>query len=292
MEEFFKHLEPTSVQITEASISHSAMRAYLKSNLSVVADFLTGSYRRSTMLRQSRDIDLLLILDTKYFNGYPGFVGYGKQANGPANLLDRVKRLLKDKYQETDIGRDGQAVRVEFRHVHIDVVPAFALTGGGYYIPSAPNNQWIITNPKAHIDAISKINASTNIKGKFVPMVKGIKYWNYSHQYGIRGFFLEMMARSIFTTTTASSYAEAFHRFFDWGTFYLDNNFLIEDPGTTANLMATFYPTPGARLLLRERLKHARDLADTAITANAQGDNKAAIAEWKKLFGTEFPTYG
>jgi tRNA nucleotidyltransferase (CCA-adding enzyme) len=133
---FLSAIQPTTNQIAETSTSHQVIRDYLRGELTVISDYLTGSYARNTMLRQSRDVDVFLVLDISYFTGNYISRGYRDQANGPANLLYRIRELLRRRYQNTNISRDGQAVRVDFSHVHIDVVPAFVnVFGSGYLIP-------------------------------------------------------------------------------------------------------------------------------------------------------------
>jgi hypothetical protein len=292
MQTFLGAIEPTSNQVSEASTSHTALRTYLRGQLTVVDDFLTGSYRRNTMIRQSRDIDLFLVLDAGYFNGTWSNPGYKDQATGPANLLDRIKRLLQAKYSNSDISRDGQAVTVGFSHIHIDVVPAFALIGGGYYIPDSPTNSWLQSNPAKHTEAISETNRRTGIDGRLVPLAKMIKYWNFGRSYGMKGFFLEMWARDIFQYWSLPSYAAGMHTFFDTGISYIDNNYTVTDPSSGANLMTTYLASESRRTNTRGRLVVGRNLAAKAIEANNRGDNAAAIVAWKSLFGDAFPIYG
>ena len=81
------------------------------------------------------DVDIFVVLDPQY---------YSSDQNGPANLLDRVKRVLKKSYAETtDISRNGQAVTIKFSDFCVDVVPAFYRTGGGYLIPDSVLKRWI-----------------------------------------------------------------------------------------------------------------------------------------------------
>lgn len=292
MDAFLANIQPTSNQISEASTSHNALRKYLRESLTVSTDFLTGSYSRNTMIRQSRDIDLFLVLDSSYYSGRTGWIGYRDRANGPANLLDYLKQLLQKKYTSTEIGRDGQAVRVEFSHVHIDVVPAFKLTSGGYYIPNTPTNSWLTSDPGKHNDAITTGNQNGKIRGRLVPLAKMVKYWNHSHNYGRKGFFLEMLARDIFQYWSASSYADAVYTYFSTGLDYITKSYAVTDPGTGKDLMGEYMLTQTRKDSAISNFTTARDLAVAAINANNSGDNKTAIEKWQRLFGAEFPRYG
>lgn len=293
MSEFLSAIEPTTYQTAETSVSHLALRAYLRSELTVVSDFLTGSYARDTMLRQSRDVDVFLVLDINYYTGSYESPAYRDQATGPANLLDRIRRLLLNRYPNSTVSRDGQAVRVEFAHVHIDVVPAFVdLYSDGYLIPDSRSNSWLRSNPLKHSTAVSEFNARPQVGYRFVPISKMVKYWNYSHSYEMRGFFLEMWARDIYQFWSMDSHADGLHTFFDRAVYYLDAGYMVSDPAGYGDLMQQFLPTAEKRAEARWRLDSAREYARIAIDANGLGSNQLGISAWKSLFGTAFPAYG
>ncbi len=69
MSNFLADIQPTSSQTSDISTSHTALRAYLRSQLQVETDFLTGSYVRDMMIRQSRDVDMFIVLDSSYWSG-------------------------------------------------------------------------------------------------------------------------------------------------------------------------------------------------------------------------------
>jgi hypothetical protein len=282
-------IQPTSNQRDSIASSHANLRQYLRGQFSVDADFLTGSYVRNTMVRQSRDCDMFIVLNPSYWHGTRLAPGYGSQEKGPANLLDRIKRSLQAKFQQTEISRDGQAVRVEFQHIHMDVVPAFA-TDSGYVIPDTPTNSWLQSNPRKHAEAIS---ATNNKHGcRLIPLVKMLKSWNVSQGYDMKGFFLEMWARDMFEIWDLPSHAEGIRTFFTTGVSYIDKHWNVKDPGSSVDLMQAYMRTESRRTTGRARFVAAADLADRAIQANQRGDNASAIGYWKRLFGDAFPSYG
>jgi hypothetical protein len=300
MQQFLSAIQPTTNQVREASTSHTALRDYLRGELAIVEDFLTGSYKRNTMIRQSRDVDLFLVLHDDYWNGYwssgnwydrKWIPGYKDQVSGPANLLDRVRRLLKARYPRSDISRDGQAVAVQFDHIHIDVVPAFT-SGIGYIIPNTSGNNWLQSNPKQHVAEVSETNARSDVSGRLVPVAKMIKHWNYAHDYGMRGFFLEMWMRDIFSYAALPDHAHGLYSFFNSAINWLDKGLTVPDPSTGTDLMQVFLKTNSQRTTARSRFVLGLNLAVQAIDANDAGDNATAIANWKRLFGPAFPAYG
>src|SRR5262245_31729118 len=101
MNQFLGALNPTLEQVEEISISQTGLREFLYGRFMVDRDFLAGSYRRSTMVRQSRDVDVFLALNNTYLNGTYAQPGYRYQERGPANLLNRVRAHLQERYGRT-----------------------------------------------------------------------------------------------------------------------------------------------------------------------------------------------
>ena len=80
------NLKITGLQAARASTRQRNVRAAVAQELAVLDSFLTGSYRRKTMIAPlaQADIDIFIVLDPQYHD-----------RDGQAALLDRVKRVLK-----------------------------------------------------------------------------------------------------------------------------------------------------------------------------------------------------
>jgi tRNA nucleotidyltransferase (CCA-adding enzyme) len=144
------NLEITDLQSETVSTRQQNVREAVEKELVVLDSFLTGSYRRNTMIAPlaEADIDIFVVLDASYF-----------EQNGQAALLDKVKRVLKKTYPKTpDISRDGQAVTIAFSDFQVDVVPSFYRQGGGFLIPDSVMSRWISTDPKKHVQIWSDAN--------------------------------------------------------------------------------------------------------------------------------------
>ncbi|MBW3634160.1 MAG: hypothetical protein KY456_14135 [Chloroflexi bacterium] len=209
------------------------------------------------------------------------------RVSGPANLLERGRRLLKVRYPRSDISRSGQAIAVQFDHNHIDVVPAFT-SGIGYIIPNTSGNHWLQSNPKQHVAEVSKTNARSEAGGRLVPVAKIIKHWNYAYDYGMRGCFLEMWARDIFYAARPD-YAHGRYSFFNSAINWLDKGLTVPDPSPGTDLMQVFLKTNSQRTTARSRFVLGLNLAVQAIDANDAGDNAPVIANWKRLFAGDKP---
>jgi tRNA nucleotidyltransferase (CCA-adding enzyme) len=80
------NLEITGLQQQTVSTRQQNVRDAVTTDLTVLDTFLTGSYRRSTMIAplKDADVDMFVVLDASYFN-----------QDGQAWLLDKVKTTLK-----------------------------------------------------------------------------------------------------------------------------------------------------------------------------------------------------
>src|SRR5215211_5242953 len=99
-----RSLEITDLQGETVSTRQRSVREALEDGLTVLDTFLTGSYRRSTMIAplKEADVDIVAVLASSYY-----------QWDGQAALLDRVRRVLLKRYPSTPrISRSGQAVTI------------------------------------------------------------------------------------------------------------------------------------------------------------------------------------
>src|ERR1700722_2135111 len=118
------NLEITMPQQATLSTRQQNVRDAVARRLTVSSSFVTGSYKRHTMIGPlgEADIDVIILLDPSYYT-----------INGYASLLDRVRSVLLETYSQSPrISRNGQAVSITFTDFVVDVVPAFHRTGGGY----------------------------------------------------------------------------------------------------------------------------------------------------------------
>ena len=156
------NLEITSLQQATVSTRQQNVRDAVARGMTVLDSFLTGSYKRHTMISplKEADVDVFVVLDASHY-----------AVGGQANLLDRVRDVLLETYPTTPkISRNGQAVTITFTDFVVDVVPAFHRQGGGYLIPDSVNGRWTSTNPKVHETFITTSN--TLHGGNLVPMIK------------------------------------------------------------------------------------------------------------------------
>jgi len=280
--DFKANLEITTLQGTTVSTRQRNVRSNIAKELTVIDDFLTGSYQRSTMIAPLRDadVDVFIVLDPAYYAAAP---------NGPANLLARVKRAIDNSYSETtESSRNGQAITIKFSDFAVDVVPAFNRQGGGYLIPDPNEKRWIETNPKEHVRLWSESNKDKGYM--LVPLIKILKAWNRAHSRLLRSFHLEAIARQVFTYRAITSYPEAAAYFFGNSDAYV--SWLSDPAGYGGNLASYVLNSSTLATSIKDRLKAAKQKADEAISLNNAGQNEQAINKWRIVFGDYFPIYG
>jgi hypothetical protein len=279
------NVEITGLQSSIVSTRQQNVRYSFKNEIEILDSFLTGSYSRNTMIAplKEADIDIFIILQSKYFDQYNGRNG------GQAGLLDLIKRILRKTYPKTpDISRSGQAVTIQFTDFMVDVVPAFNRDGGGYLIPTSISQSWISTDPKKHIEVVSNSNKVHN--GDLIPLIKMIKGWNRTINDFFRSFHLEVMALQILDNVTISDYPSGARFFFDKGRSYVKQQ--NPDP-------AGYGGDVGSYLNTQDKIADAVSRFETAYTRAIKAEDYArrgyiadAVNMWRIIFGNYFPVYG
>ena len=283
-QKFKENLEITDLQASTVSARQANVREVVEVGLDVLDSFLAGSYSRSTMIAplKKADIDIFMVLDSKYWYNYNG------QNGGQAGLLDLVKRILKKTYTTPDISRNGQAVTIRFSDFIVDVVPGFNRQGGGYLIPNSVSQTWISTDPKKHISLISESNKLHN--GDFVPLVKMIKAWNRTSGDYFNSFHLEIIALEILNNVTISDFPSGMRYFFDKGREIIKKQNVDPagyggDVGAYINSQQKITEAVGKFELAYQRALKAEDAAN-------RNNVQEAVEFWKKIAGDYFPSYG
>jgi hypothetical protein len=150
-----------------------------------------GSYARGSAIRFRSDLDLFIVLRRRETE-------WGDQYVLPSTILNRLREALRGTFPQSSLGRDGQAVVVEFSdNRRIDVVPARfenALDNGWplYRIPSGAD-EWIATSPELHNKYIADGDARSG--GKLKSVVRLLKYWRQCRnpELPLSAFHLELL---------------------------------------------------------------------------------------------------
>ena len=279
------NLKLTELQERTVAARQSNVRNAVASQLTVVDNFLTGSYRRHTMIGplNGADVDILVALDRKY------------RDRGARAVLELVKKALLDEYKKgAMISRNGQAVTVTFTDFVVDVVPAFALPWwtweNGWEICDSGSNRWITTNPKKHVDISAAANKAHG--GHLVPRIKQLKAWNRTVGEPLRSFHIEVLAWSIFGTSwwlkngQSSDWTSACY-FFDKASAKLKRP--LHDPaGTGSNVAAYLHGTALDSTV--SKVTSAYERCVRADKCAKDGDLAGMHTAYRQVFGDYYPS--
>jgi hypothetical protein len=287
---FRANLELTGLQESTVADRQRAVQAVMARELPVVDAFLTGSYRRHTLIAplSRADVDVMVVLHRSL------------RRRGPRAVLDAAKRALLKSYPNSDVSRNGQAITIGFSDFVVDVVPAFAvpwwdLDGQGWDICDSGSDTWLRTDPRKHTERSAEINRRTG--GLLVPTVKMLKAWNRTVNSPLRSFHLEVLAWSIFDPgwlpyhwfgpgVSMETDPDNVHRFLSQAERLLGRR--LPDPARDRGDVGA-YLSQSARADARSKVKTARERCQRADTLRAAGDHAAATAIYRHVFGDAFP---
>lgn len=273
------NLEITATESQQASSRHQAIRTHVRSHWQLEDDFLTGSYRRDTKTKRLKDVDVFVVIDADGDQGY-----YRDEA--PSNVLGALLEILRKKWEGAYI--DGMAVVIPYGMdedvMSIEVVPAFDRTGGGYHIPHPQAGSWLDTNPKKHHEASSRKNAECD--AKYVPLVKMIKAINREMGEPVSpSFLLEVMAMDI-VMPPAGRYGDEIIAFLATAAERIHEAW--PDPANIGPDVNT-QMSHSERESAAQRLRDAQEIAENAVDLQDEGQERAAVEEWRRIFGNRMP---
>jgi hypothetical protein len=272
------NLEITGLQEQTVSTRQTNIREVIEKDFTVLDTFLTGSYRRSTMIAPlaEADVDIFIVLDPQYYS-----------ANGQQKLLEDVHGSLLKTYTRTPkIRPDGHAVTIAFTDFKVDVVPGFHRQGGGYLIPDTELGRWIPTDPKKHVEIWTAANKSHN--GNLVPLLKMLKGWNKSRAL-FKSFHLETIAIAALNEVRIDSFPSGLRYVFDKARAMI--RVKLPDPAGYSDDVGAHVNTESTMQNLISRLDWAYARALEAEHLAGAGRIEEAFAKWALLLEEYFPAY-
>jgi hypothetical protein len=253
-------------------------RHYYGSDSRTDHSFFIGSWGKNTAGRPPRDVDLYFLLPEEVYRRFQRHAW-----NRQSALLQEVKSVIADTYPDTDMSGDGQIVLVRFGSYNVEVVPAFLLTNGRYWICDTINGgRYKETNPWSEVDHIETVDQSTNRNLR--PLIRMTKAWQEHCAVPIKSFQLELIAAEFLAQSPWRN-----HDFFwfDWISrdfflyLYWKANTAITVPGTNETIYVG-----------NEWQSRALSAYWRAVKAcDFERDNHVEQAgeEWQKIFGQQVP---
>ena len=164
--QFRQNIELTKNQRDRIVSSHTHLRQNNLKPLQYVDDsFLTGSYKRHTMIKPPNDVDMFVLID------------YRKYEITPNAVLNKLKRDLSDSYPNSVVRQDKPCIVLDFNHCAFELTPAIKVSrifDFDYCIPSQGENTWRqVENPRKLETRLSHVNQRLN--GMLTPLIKMMK---------------------------------------------------------------------------------------------------------------------
>ena len=253
-------------------------RRYYGSDSRTDHSFFIGSWGKNTAGRPPRDVDLYFVLPVEVYHRFQGHVW-----NRQSSLLQEVKSVLVETYPDTNMSGDGQIVLVQFGSYSVEVVPAFLLTTGSYWICDTNNGgRYKENNPSSEVNHIESVDQATNRNLR--PLIRMSKAWQEHCSVPIKSFQLELIAAEFLAQSPWRLY-DFF--WFDWISrdfflyLYWKANTCITVPGGTEVIY-----------LGNDWHSRAQSAYWRAVKAcDYERDNQVGEAgdEWQKIFGLQIP---
>ena len=158
------------------------------------------------------------------------------------------------------------------------------LSEGRYLVPEFATKTWILTDPR---DLIAKVAARHAAWGKYAGTIRMLKAWAAAHSTEdapIKSLVMEVLALDYLPTNHTRPVA--LREFFTAATFQIENHTVVSDP---ADLCGPIQPNLDYTTFA-DLLRAARYEAILACSAQARGDDTAAITHWGKSSAARSPS--
>jgi hypothetical protein len=232
-----------------------------------------GSWGKATRVRPPRDVDVIFELPKSVYDRFQE-----RSGNKQSQLLQEIKTVLLAKFQNTDIRGDGPVVAVPFTSFAVELLPAFKLTNGQYWIPvTSGGGRYVATDPDSEFQHIKTSNEKTSNNTR--DLIRMIKCWQAECSVPLKSFWIELLAVQFLAQWEHAGKTSVYY---DWMVrdFF---RFLVGQ--AFGNVYA---PGTGERIHLgdawKSRAESARDRATKACEYESQGSSLAS-SEWQKIFG-------
>lgn len=278
-----ERIEPSTTTQQLFESHRSSVASHLKTEFSANKVLLIGSHARGTAVGNISDIDLLLVLSRSEVTRC------GVRVSSDTTLKN-VRQRLQERYGQTHIGKDGQAVVVGFsdgKHP-VDVVPGVYFGPGhnNYPVYDIPDGSggWMRTSPQVHNRYIADANQRSGYKLQRVARL--LKFWRACRSSSLNSFHTELTLAESGVCTVPKSYAECLTDALT-GLFQRDGRALRDPMGVSGLVQSTSTEAKRRQLVasLRDSAAHARK----ALKNDGYGSLPEAYRQWDIVFNGNFP---
>lgn len=251
----------------------------------------SGSLARGTQKDPINDVDTIIVFDAA---AHPD---WGQPGDSAEEALNHTQTRVRELLGSDGTHSPGQVRLTRWRNhavkcflddpddpdaFTVDAMPAL-LSEGQYLVPEFATKTWILTDPQHLIDEVADRHAAWS---KYAGTIRMLKAWAAAHgteTAPIKSLVMEVLALDYLPTNHTRPIA--LREFFTAATFQIENHTDVSDP---ADLCGPIQPDLDYTALA-DHLRAARDEAILACSAQARGDDAAAITHWGNVFASAFP---
>lgn len=154
--------------------------------------YIVGSVGRNTAIKGSSDLDLLFDLPKDVYKQYDDY-----ESNGQSQLLQDVKKILKERYPKTDISGDGQVVVIDFNKYTVELVPGFKQPDNTFKYPDTHNEgTWETTDPLSEQKACKDCNDKS--AGIYYDFCHVLRSWKNTIGFKMKGLLIDTLVYNCF----------------------------------------------------------------------------------------------
>lgn len=199
-ETFINNLIPDKITEMQTTVGEIAKK--LNNNYyNLVGDnesnmYIVGSVGRGTSIKGVSDLDIIFDLPSDKYKQYDEYSG-----NGQSALLQEVKKVLKEKYPNTDISGDGQVVVINFTKYTVELVPGFKQSDDRFKYPDTNNGgSWKYTNPLSEIAESKKTADDTD--NNFIYIANMLRAWKNKQGFKFGGLLIDTLTYKFLNENT------------------------------------------------------------------------------------------
>jgi predicted nucleotidyltransferase len=275
-------IQPLDSEVLAANGHISTIKSRLSETFNVKKPVITGSFSRGSFIRGKSDVDLFVVVARDD-------VRWGGNYVSSTTMLDKIRADLKERFWNTPITKDAQAVVLDFTDCRVDVVPAYfaGTTTNNWPLYAMPDGQgsWMNTCPELHNAYINQADKKSGGQLKYTAQL--MKFWRECRnpRIPISSFHIEMVLASEEICKGVKSYAECIRDILQ--SIATRQCRAMQDPlGISGYIPCT--KTEAQRLVALESVRYSRDHAKYACTSVTLLIEHAK-QQWDIVFNGKFP---
>lgn len=275
-------IQPLQSEVDAAEGHIASIKSRLSESFSVNKFLVTGSFSRGSFIRGKSDIDLFVVFTRDE-------VRWGDSYKSSTTMLDNLRTDLRERFWNTPVTKDAQAIVLDFTDCRVDVVPAYfaGTTANNWPLYAMPDGagSWMNTSPDFHKAYITQADKQSRGQLKYTAQL--MKFWRECRnpRIPISSFHLEMVLASEGICIGVKSYAECIRDVLQ--SIAARQCRAMQDPlGISGYISCT--KTESQRLGALDSVRYSRDHAKEACTWEPLVLNEAK-RQWDIVFNDKFP---